>query len=547
MTLEFEHIGPAPVSPLATEHMVRMRDGVRLATDVYLPEGLDGTTEAVLVRLPYDKCGDYCFMPRLAPLFTAEGYAFVVQDVRGKFRSEGDDIPFVNEVLDGYDTLDWIVGTPWSNGRVGMFGDSYYGYTQWACVASGHPALRAICPRCTGAEVVDLPRPDSDEVPLMLMASYLAEHWVGRDAYEFEIDWSPRPLLDVFEPIWEALGGRSKGFDLSYPHPVRLRRFPTGHPFDARPVPTLQIMGWFDNIAPWQWDDHERLAQRPDWSRVEYLHIDAVDHEIYHHADTPITEATDHDVNPAALEALLPRYVSPALEFFDVFLRESRPAESLPKVRWRPVHGDWKSAETWPPPGAVERTLFLGDGGVLADQAPEQESEVSWTHDPDDLVPSRVDNPFAFLQQYPDEQGYAERADVVEFSAPPVSEPIELAGPIELSAVVRSTGPVMDLFVRLLDVDPDGAARYVARGQLVVDPAQDDTLVHVSLCHTGYLLRPGHALRLHLAGSDFPEYVPHPGTGANRWLARETQANRLTVRLGGDQPARLTITALLSG
>jgi uncharacterized protein len=370
MAFEFEHVTAAPVSPLATEHMVRMRDGARLATDVYLPEGLDGATEAVLVRLPYDKCGEYCFMPRLAPLFTAQRYAFVVQDVRGKFRSEGDDIPFVNEVLDGYDTLEWIVGQPWSNGRVGMFGDSYYGYTQWACVASGHPALRAICPRCTGADVVDLPRPVSDEVPLMLMASYLAEHWVGRDAYDFEIDWTPRPLLDVFEPIWEALGGRSHGFDLSYPHPVPLRRFPTGHPFEARPVPTLQTMGWFDNIAPWQWDDHERLARRPDWSRVEYLHIDAVDHEIYHHSDTPITEATDHDVNPAALDALLPRYVTPALEFFDVFLRESSPLDSLPKVRWRPVHGDWKSADSWPPPGAIARTLYLGPG-ALAEEPPE--------------------------------------------------------------------------------------------------------------------------------------------------------------------------------
>jgi putative CocE/NonD family hydrolase len=543
MAFEFEHIAAAPVSPLATEHMVRMRDGVRLATDVYLPEGLDDTTEAVLVRLPYDKCGDYCFMPRLAPLFTAEGYAFVVQDVRGKFRSEGDDIPFVNEVLDGYDTLEWIVGRSWSNGRVGMFGDSYYGYTQWACVASGHPALRAICPRCTGADVVDLPRPRSDEVPLMLMAAYLAEHWVGSDAYNFEIDWTPRPLLDVFEPIWDALGGRSHGFDLSYPHLVPMRRFPTGHPFEARPVPTLQIMGWFDNIAPWQWDDHERLARRPDWSRMEYLHIDAVDHEIYHQSDTPITEETDHDVNPAALDALLPRYVSPALEFFDVFLRESRPPD-FPKARWRPVHGDWKSAEEWPPPGAVERTLYLDSGGMLSPDAPQAASEVRWTHDPGDLVPSRVDNPFAFLQQYPDESEYAERADVVAFSTPPVDELLELAGPIELTAVVRSSGPVMDVFARLLDVDPDGAAHYIARGQLVVDPATEDTSVRISLCHTGYLLRPGHGLRLHLAGSDFPEFVPHPGTGENRWLAAETQTNEQTLTLGGDEPARLTITVL---
>ncbi|MBN1527528.1 MAG: CocE/NonD family hydrolase [Thermoleophilaceae bacterium] len=543
MALEFEHVAPAPVSPLATEHMVRMRDGVRLATDVYLPDGVE-TTEAVLVRLPYDKCGDYCFMPRIAPLFLEHGYAFVVQDVRGKFRSEGDEIPFVNEVLDGYDTLDWIVAQPWSNGRVGMFGDSYYGFTQWAAVASGHPALKAICPRVTGADVVDLPMPGSDEVGLLLMASYYAEHWVGSDAYDFEIDWTPRPLLDVFEPIWEALGGRSHGFDLSYPHPIPMRRFPTGHPFDARPVPTLQIMGWFDNIAPWQWRDHERIAKRPGWAQAEHLYIDAVDHEIYHLADTPITEETDHDVNPAALEALLARYVDPTLEFFEVFLRERRPASTIPKVRWRPAHGDWKSADSWPPPGTEERTLYLGSGGTLAPEPPAEAEEAVWTHDPDDLVPSRVSNPFAFLLEYPDESGYEERSDVLAFSAEPVASAVELAGPLAFEATVRSSGPVMDLFVRLLDVDPDGAARYVARGELHVEPAGADTPVRISLQHAGYLLRPGHALRLHLAGSDFPEFVPNPGTGANPWLARETRTNEHVVRLGGQAPARLTFTVL---
>ena len=437
MAFEFEHVAAAPVSPLATEHMVRMRDGVRLATDVYLPEGLDDTTEAVLVRLPYDKCGDYCFMPRLAPLFTAEGYAFVVQDVRGKFRSEGDDIPFVNEVLDGYDTLEWIVGRSWSNGRVGMFGDSYYGYTQWACVASGHPALRAICPRCTGADVVDLPAPGLRRGPADADGRLPRGALGGERRLRLRDRLDPAPSLDVFEPIWDALGGRSHGFDLSYPHPVPMRRFPTGHPFEARPVPTLQIMGWFDNIAPWQWDDHERLARRPDWSRMEYLHIDAVDHEIYHQSDTPITEETDHDVNPAALDALLPRYVGPALEFFDVFLRESRPPD-FPKVRWRPVHGDWKSAASGRRRARSSARSTSTRAARSSPEAPQAPSEVRWTHDPGDLVPSRVDNPFAFLQQYPDESGYAERADVVAFSAPPVDELLELAGPIELTAVVRS-------------------------------------------------------------------------------------------------------------
>jgi hypothetical protein len=275
---------------------------------------------------------------------------------------------------------------------------------------------------------------------------------------------------------------------------------------------------------------------------MEYLHVDAVDHEIYHHADTPITEATDHDLNPAALDALLPRYVTPALEFFEVFLREAR-SPDFPKVRWRPAHGDWKSADQWPPPGAVERTVYLGSDGALSAQPPAA-GEATWTHDPEELVPSKADDPFAFLRQYPDERDLGERPDVVAFRAPPVDELLELAGPIALTAVVRSSGPVMDLFARLLDVDPDGAARYIARGQIVVDPATEDTLVRVSLCHTGYLLRPGHALGLHLFSSDFPEFVPNPGTGANRWLATETRANEQTVRLGGAEPARLTITVL---
>ena len=123
-----------------------MRDGVHLATDVYLPDG-PGPFPAVLVRLPYDKNGRYCWIPFLATHFVARGYAFVPQDVRGRFRSEGEPVAFVNEVPDGYDTIDWIARQPWSNGDVGMWGDSYYGFTQWAAVASGHPALKAIVPR----------------------------------------------------------------------------------------------------------------------------------------------------------------------------------------------------------------------------------------------------------------------------------------------------------------------------------------------------------------------------------------------------------------
>jgi hypothetical protein len=155
MPYKLSYLEPAPLDPHAEQTMVPMSDHVRLATDVYLPNR-PGRLPAILVRLPYDKCGRYTFMPQLAPCFTERGYTFVVQDVRGKFRSEGETMPFVREIGDGYDTLEWIVRQPWSDGMVGMYGDSYYGFTQWAAVASGHPSLKAIVPRVTGTEVAGL-------------------------------------------------------------------------------------------------------------------------------------------------------------------------------------------------------------------------------------------------------------------------------------------------------------------------------------------------------------------------------------------------------
>ena len=185
-----------------------MRDGVHLATDVYLPGG-PGPFPAVLVRLPYDKNGRYCWIPFLATHFVARGYAFVPQDVRGRFRSEGEPVAFVNEVPDGYDTIDWIARQPWSNGDVGMWGDSYYGFTQWAAVASGHPALKAIVPRVTFADLDGW----LEGVTPLYGAHYLGEYWTDHVSHEWTPDWSRRPLAGVFDDAFAAIGRRSASFD----------------------------------------------------------------------------------------------------------------------------------------------------------------------------------------------------------------------------------------------------------------------------------------------------------------------------------------------
>ena len=235
--------GSAPLDPLAEQVMVPMRDGMRLATDVYLPDaGVPVRHPAVLVRLPYDKAGRYTFMPMLAPYITDRGYAFVVQDVRGKFRSEGETVPFVHEVDDGYDTLEWLVGQAWSDGTVVMFGDSYYGFTQWAAVASGHPALRAIVPRVTSADLATV-NWSGEGVTALYGADYLAHYWVDNPIYDYAVDWSQRPLATVFDEAFGAIGARSRGLDILLEHEAEgmalPNPFPNGHPFERLTIPVL--------------------------------------------------------------------------------------------------------------------------------------------------------------------------------------------------------------------------------------------------------------------------------------------------------------------
>ncbi|MDI6103461.1 CocE/NonD family hydrolase [Actinoplanes sp. NEAU-A12] len=552
MTVSVQRTGPGPLSPDAVQHMVRMRDGVHLATDVYLPPGDVTPGPTILTRLPYDKCGEYTFMPRIAAYFTARGYRMVVQDVRGKFRSEGETLLFVNEAYDGYDTLEWVINQPWSDGVAGMWGDSYYGYTQWAAASTGHRALKAMVPRVTGTRLGELPVPvpgqRTHDVEMSVHRFYPLSMFHDRDILDWEIDWTRRPLAAQVEEFFTAVGSRSASYDLWFPHPVSLRRFPAGSPFDAPAVPVLMTIGWWDNCAPWQWSDHRELRRRPGWARNEYLLLEAIDHENTSHFSAG---------EPATVETMAARYLDPAIEFFDVFLR-GRDTD-IPRVRWQLANsGDpsLRAAAAWPLPEAYEMVWRPSGaeaavrgvpGGTLAvapDVASATAPEIaSWTHDAADPVPSPVIDPFAFLREFPDERHLADRPDVLVFTAPAGAVPLDLAGPIRLDAVAGSDGPEMDLFARLLDVAPDGTARLIARGQQTIPHPGDAVAVTIDLGQTGYRLPAGHALRLTVASSDAPEFVPAPGTGEHRWLAAGTRPNRQRLDLAA---TRLTCTVLPS-
>ncbi len=552
MPEDFLRVTEEPVPDTATQHMVRMRDGIRLATDVYLPEG-GARVEAVLVRLPYDKNSRYVFFNWVAEIYTRRGYAMVVQDVRGKFRSEGETLGFVGEANDGYDTIDWIISQPWSNGIVGMFGDSYYGFTQWAAVSSGHRALRAIVPRVTSAELLGKPHVEGSvrDVPWLVHADYVSHYWLDRHIYWRELDWSLRPLTEVFEDMFRSVGGRSAAYDMSVPHRVPLPIYPDGHPFDARPIPVLHTVGWFDNLSVVSMRDYMALSRKPGWAPLQYLSADSVDHENYHLSLAPIAEADDHGVNDGALARMLALYTEPALDFFDVFLKGIKEPGTLPRVSWHLGHEDYHSAPSWPPPGAAERHLYLTNmaaagaaGGLLAGTAPAGEESAGWVYDPEDLVPSSVPNSFAFLHEFPDESSTSGRSDVLSYVSEPVESPVDLAGPVDLLVTLTSTAPSTYLFAKLLDESPDGTARMIVRGQGELTDVSGTGPVRIEMGHTGYRLRPGHRFRLNIASSDFPEFMRYPGTDENPWLATETKPSTQSLISRPDAPASLRLTVL---
>lgn len=543
--VDFNRLGPAEVPADAVPVLIPMRDGARLAADVY-PQAEGRPAPVVLVRLPYDKDGTYCFMPEVARYFAGHGFGVVVQDVRGKFRSDGPTEFAVHEVADGYDTLDWVASQPWCDGSVVMWGDSYFGFTQLAAVVGGHPALRAICPRVTGSQLsLRLEHQDgSTDVESTVRPGYFATHYVGNDTYEWLPDWSRRPLVQAFEDFFASLGQRSASFDREMGGTGILRQFPVTDLVAAAPVPALYTIGWFDNCAHWSWADVRALMADPRWRPHLYLRIEPTDHESYHLSEAPVAAENDHGVSAAARAAALPRFLDPAIEFYRHVLNGTEPAS---RVRYEIAYGGWHSADTWPPAETHSVTYYLSppaDGqptGQLCSGVPAP-AQVTWTQCGDDLVPSVSANPFALLYDRDDLAPVGNRDDVLAFTGPVAEADVLFEGPMELTGTIQSSIGSADVFARLLDQHEDGRAFLIARGNTHLAGRRGGQPFRVDLLEAGYRLAAGHRLLLHVYSSDFPEYIYNVPPGENPWLAPKVPTWEQTLTLGGPGAAALRVT-----
>jgi len=511
----------------ADQQMISMRDRVRLATDVYLPDAVAGRLPTVLVRTPYDKGADFTFLPRLARVFNERGYAFVAQDVRGKARSEGPQEPFQHEVADGYDTIDWLTRQTWSDGTVGMFGDSYLGFTSLAGAVGGHPGLRAIVPRMMGTERVSGYGPLS-----LLVVEWAGLYWAGNQHASYEIDWTVRPLSDV---ILHSAGSNVRAVDqLVAIHqwgPERAKEFMYGtdNPLGAIKIPTLHWTGYWDVLASVTINDYLQLQAGKTHPENHHLRLEAIDHEFYPVGYEGTPPGLGEPIPDDVLDELVPRYTDAALRFFDRHLRGDEVA--IPTVEFEVAYSGNETSPQWPPNSSQARLLYFaalarapaGSGGRLT-EVPTTASSVSWIHDPDDPVPNLVGNQWSILAEWPDERAIESREDVLTFTTDPLPEPLRLIGRVHARINLSWEGPGTHIIVKLMDVDETGASRRLLLGARQLSVQSGSESVEIDLGHIGYRVAAGHRLRVQIASSCFPLYAPHPGTSNDPWRAAQVAA-----------------------
>jgi putative CocE/NonD family hydrolase len=511
---------------------VPMRDGVRLATDIYR-SGTAPKGPVVLMRTPYNKAGQKGIGRRWA----AEGFTFVVQDCRGTFASEGAFAPYNNEGQDGYDTLEWIVAQPWCNGRVGMTGGSYVGAVQWQAAVEGAPGLAAIIPEATWTSFYrNLYL--GGAVRLKLIAGWMKGNSPQPEGVK-PADLDPAMRRLPLSEVDAGIGWEMPWLDAFLMHP-RPDGFWTR--FELKPrlpeltLPALHIVGYYDFFSRESVDGFlvmQRQARDPETRRQQRLILGPWDH-----GTIGKSKVAAVDFGPAAA----PDLFAERRDWFRRHLDQDPAAGAKPfaAVRYFSM-GDnvWHDADTWPPAGVTDTAFFLhsragangrdGDGRLSREQPAESRADDTFQADPADPAPSSPvteKRPIQAGDWGPVNQSAGvDRPDILVFTSEPLAAPLSFAGNPRVELRVSADTPDADWAVKLIDVRPDGFAQVLARG--IIRGRYRDSLLEPSLLEPGKVyavtvdlgpvaatLAAGHRLRVDVSGADYPLFDRNPNTAA---------------------------------
>jgi hypothetical protein len=532
--------------------MVPMRDGIGLRTDVFRP-ATGGPHPVLVQRYPYSPRDGFGAM--FGRMIATQGYAVVVQSCRGRFGSEGEFYPVAPDVEDGYDTVEWAAAQPWSNGKVGMFGASYSGMTQWLAAMARPPHLVCLAPFVS---TWDATVGGWFSAPGVLTMG-LAVLWSAQmTAFEAERR-GVAPPLPVFAEVARLQDEGALGDPEGMAQFIALQQDAAGTLFDRRPLRDIEELA---ELAPWfrDWCDHDD-PRDPYWRKTSAAdHVDEIELPILHltgwydyftkgsldgytrmarYGGSEETRRNQHlvagpwnhntmqvrpDADPGVALYFDFSPETPVMRFFAHHLKGELPEYGdEPRVRIY-VMGEnvWRAEHEWPLARTQWTSWYLRGGAgerTLSSERPADEPPDSYVYDPADPVPGSMtigptyDDPV-------DLDAVAARPDVLVYTTEPLAEDAEITGPVTLELWASSSAPSTDFTAKLIEVFPDGSAIPLCQGVVRTSVGVDQPPVagaayrhEIDLVATSVLVKAGHRVRLDVSSSEYPTYEPNPNTG----------------------------------
>ncbi|MFY9560266.1 MAG: CocE/NonD family hydrolase [Terriglobales bacterium] len=547
---------------------VPMRDHVVLRADVLRPAE-SGKFPVLVYRTPYGKDAaqeEYTTFRHAVE----RRYAVVIEDVRGRYHSDGEFRPYENEGRDGYDTIEWAASQPWSNGSVGTFGLSYPGAVQWLAAVESPPHLKAMVPAMTFSTPQNffyaggtwdlswiewiwdniapdvrvkknLPGPRTyeealvawkDEGPKMLSTLPLLDVEPLRQVAPYYYDWLRHPAEDSW---WDWSELRNK--------------------YHRTQAAVLNLSGWYDdNYGPeGATTNFAGLLKARAGEKDERTHL-LLGPWVHGVASTTKTKSGEREFGAAAAidyDEVVLRWMDHYLKAVDNGVEREKPVRYFVMGR-----NEWRDAGTWPPAARATAMLLVqakkGEriGALAAGSAAGREEFSEFVSDP----ANPVVNEYASSGAH-DYRKLAERGDVLTFDSAPLQEDTEVTGPIRARMFVSCDCRDLDLWVRLLDVAPDGTAfnlmspgldvlrasyRDLSRGRQLLEPGKIYELTLSNLITSSVFLK-GHRMRVQVFGSFAPNFSRNLQTGRPEATSAEMKKARIRVYHGGGRASEIVV------
>ncbi len=564
---------------VVVQHDVPMktRDGVTLYADIYRPDSPE-KFPVILMRTPYDKNVGWAVSP--AYQMVRRGYVVVIQDVRGRYTSEGEWYPFRHEEADGYDTVEWAAALPYSNGKVGMIGASYVGATQMLAAIAQPPHLTAIAPNMTASNYHSNWTYQGGAFEQWFdqnWTSQLAQNTLQRLIEENTDARKGAPVLPIADyPVFNfgqlpadaqltSLVAPYYGDWLAHPdYDDYWKQWSIEENFSKISIPMLQVGGWYDifNAGTLRNYMGAKAHGATEAARTQqHLLI-----EIGGHAGFG-RRIGDVDFGPHAIENV---YTNVILDWYDFTLKgiKNEYATDKPVKLFVMGANEYRQEDDWPPPQAQFTKYFLhsggkanslrGDGSLSASAAKSEPSD-SYVYNPTNPTPT-FGGPLCCDEHHMepgprDQRGVENRDDVLVYSTEPLAKDMEVTGPVTATLFVKSSAVDTDFTAKLVDVGPDGFAQDLTEG--ILRMRYRDTQEHANLMNPGQVYQitvdlwatsnvflKGHSIRLEIASSNFPRFDRNLNAGEEIKFAHTSVPATNAILHDAQHPSALVLPVM---